>query len=93
MLDLSVSLSLGTAKRAHVLISCKFALKVDMMGTCRDRLDLRKGNFEKILTCRTKAWGAISLKWKENLLKIIRLDTISYSTELHACATRCQNTL
>ena len=48
MLDLSVLPPLETAKRAHALISWKFALKGEMVGTSRDILDMRKGNFEKI---------------------------------------------
>ena len=48
MLDVSVLPPLGTAKRAYALISWKFALKGEMVVTSRDRLDMRKGNFEKI---------------------------------------------
>ena len=48
MLDLRVLPPLGTAKRAHTLISWKFALKGEVVGMSRGRLDMRKGNFEKI---------------------------------------------
>ena len=67
MLDVSVLPPLGTAKRAYALISWKFALKGEMVVTSRDRLDMRKGNFEKIRYELEKPdWGKLFLNKNAN---------------------------